>query len=325
MGRLAEEGPRLHVAAQANMASALALAGRRAEALALLDRVYPGVAAADVRESSGCLRSPVRDLGLLLSAWVEVDPTDARVASLAQQLQGLEEADRWQTTQEHAVALMALGKYARQTAGRRLPVEGEVTWAGGAEILKIGAGDTWRADPTALSGGDVTAVNYGPGHAYLYWKAAGFPRRGLPDERDSRIAVRRVVLDQEGHELSDGPVEQGQLLVVQLLVDTLGQRLDQLVIEDLLPAGLEPENVAIKTSALVPWLRKKTQAPVRHREMRDDRALFFPAAFRGAKSVYYFARAVTPGTYVWPPATASCMYDPSVRSVHGAGRLEVNE
>lgn len=325
MGRLAEETPNLDSAAVANVASALAVADRRADALEVLGSIDPSVDPTGAREASGCLRSPIRDLGLLLSAWVQVDPTDVRAAALARKLQELERSDQWRTTQEHAVALMALGKYAHETAGQRLPFEGEVTWAEGAISHQVSGVNAWQADSSTLPGGTVTAVNYGPGQGYLYWKAAGVPSRGLPSELDRRVRIRRSVLDEYGEALPEGPVEQGQLLVVKLTLDTMGQKMDQLVVEDLLPAGLEPENVAIKTSKLVLWLRAESQAPVRHREMRDDRTLVFPGAFTGTRSIYYFVRAVTPGSYIWPPASVSCMYDPSIYSVHGAGRLEVEE
>ena len=323
MGRLVEEVEDLDAAAAACLASALAVADRRPEALSVLGGMAPGLDPERPRQISGCLTSPVRDLGLLLSAWVEVDATDARAFALARRLEELEAGDRWATTHENAVALMALGKYARETQGQRLPFEGEISWGDGQVGRKVAASEMWCAEPGRLTGGKVTAVNYGPGQAYLYWKAAGVPQRGLPPEADGRVRIRRTVLDRDGHPLPHGPVSQGQLLVVELGLDTMGRQLDQLVIEDLLPAGLEPENSNLKTSEDLPWVRKQTQAPVRHREMRDDRVLIFPGAFTGKRSVYYLARAVTPGTYVWPAASVSCMYDPGIRSVHGAGTLEV--
>jgi uncharacterized protein YfaS (alpha-2-macroglobulin family) len=46
--------------------------------------------------------------------------------------------------------------------------------------------------------------------------------------------------------------------VVRLTVDTKGRLLDQLVIEDLLPAGWEIENPNLATSQQFGWLRSGT-------------------------------------------------------------------
>ncbi len=42
-----------------------------------------------------------------------------------------------------------------------------------------------------------------------------------------------------------------------------------------------------------------------------------------SNSFYYSVRAVTPGTFVQPPASAECMYDPDVASVHGGGSITI--
>ena len=37
----------------------------------------------------------------------------------------------------------------------------------------------------------------------------------------------------------------------------------------------------------------------------------------------YAVRAVTKGTFSLPPVAAECMYNPGVRSLNGAGRIEI--
>jgi uncharacterized protein YfaS (alpha-2-macroglobulin family) len=119
-------------------------------------------------------------------------------------------------------------------------------------------------------------------------------------------------------------LKQGDLVVVQITLDSSGRSLDNVAIEDLLPAGLEIENANLKTSELVPWLTVDQQTlPIRHADIRDDRMILFTGAFNGKVSYYYAARAVTVGTYVYPALCASCMYDPDVRSVNGKTTVRV--
>ncbi|MCX7005335.1 MAG: hypothetical protein NTV22_18975, partial [bacterium] len=88
-------------------------------------------------------------------------------------------------------------------------------------------------------------------------------------------------------------------------------------------AGLEIENQDLATTELIPWINRRSSLATRHVELRDDRVLAFVTSVASSNSFYYSVRAVTPGTFVQPPASAECMYDPGVVSVHGGGAITV--
>lgn len=97
------------------------------------------------------------------------------------------------------------------------------------------------------------------------------------------------------------------------------------VLEDLLPAGLEIENARLATSAAG---RPNTQTQGWRSEVRDDRLVVMGDLSRTEDGRWelrasYLARAVTPGTYVLPPLRAECMYDIAVNGVAGAGTVTV--
>jgi uncharacterized protein YfaS (alpha-2-macroglobulin family) len=98
---------------------------------------------------------------------------------------------------------------------------------------------------------------------------------------------------------------------------------ENLVIQDLLPAGLEIENPNLAVSAKTYGQEIKSSLPIRHVDRRDDRILIFAGAFRGKKTYFYTVRAVSPGTYQLPHITAEEMYDPDVFSRHGAAHILV--
>ena len=79
----------------------------------------------------------------------------------------------------------------------------------------------------------------------------------------------------------------GEVVRIDLSLDTFGNEIDHLAIQDLLPAGLEIEF-------------SNDSEYVRHREHRDDRFLIFPEAIKGVQKITYFAKAVTAGEYVLP-------------------------
>jgi uncharacterized protein YfaS (alpha-2-macroglobulin family) len=323
LNRLAEEGSLLPGSARAQAGAALALADCRDQAVRLLGPATSPPLPGRDGETGGCLRSRTRDTALLLSAWVDVDPGDPRVAKLVHALHGFRRENRWSTTQENAVALLALGKYARSLEQVHRPFEATVSWDNGRECHPVTERQAWSSEPRFEADPRIWVTNAGPGTVYAYWRSEGVVCRGLPEERDHGVVVRRRLLNAQGEPLVAPSVAQGDLLVVELTVDPLERTIDNLVLVDLLPAGLEPENPKLATSRPLPWVRRRQDLPLRNVELRDDRVLIFARAVSRRRRAYYAARCVTPGDYVHPPAVVTCMYDPDIISVSGAGRLEV--
>jgi len=117
------------------------------------------------------------------------------------------------------------------------------------------------------------------------------------------------------------------------------------VIEDLLPSGLEPVDARLKNvdpaliaklnadqstaagrkagSYFAPWFRWY-YSPWQHVELRDDRAVLY--ATRLAKGVYeyiYYARATTPGNFFVAPAHAEETYSPEIFGRSDSSRFVV--
>ena len=122
-------------------------------------------------------------------------------------------------------------------------------------------------------------------------------------------------------------IAQNERVVVALKVTEAQARYARLLVVDRLPAGLEIDNPALVDGGSVEafaWLSKDVEPA--HTEYRDDR---FVAAFDRAEgqsafiTMAYVVRAVAPGHYVYPPATAEDMYDPERYGRTAFGELEV--
>ena len=316
--RLREQSAKLNFAARVHTAAALLLAGEPRQALPLLESLPLPVARP--RTPGHLLDSDVRDAALLLAAWLDVDPENEAVARLAQYLRDRQQDGHWGNTQDDALALLAFGKLARHLPAEEQPFVGRLALPGGETRGFAATNDVrWACEPGTA--GATTVKNDGPGKMYLWAQFEGVAAAPEPEKSDV-IAVRREFLDLDGNELDPAETEQGQLIVVKLTVDPKGRELDQLVIEDLLPAGWEIENPNLATSQQFPWLKEKEEAD-RHREARDDRMLIFTGPVREPKSFHYAVRAVTPGTYALPPVTVAGMYEPEIRGVSAGGEVRV--
>ena len=317
--RLREQSSRLRFAARVHVASALLLAGEPRQATELLGQL--GLPLAYPRDIGGLLNSDVRDAALLLGAWLEVDPKQAAVAQLVQYLDSRQRDGHWGNTQDNAMALLALGKYAQRVPADKRPFTGVLSLADGAtRALSSAKSEQLVFEPGQH--GAVKVSNQGPAPMYVSARYEGVGR--VPEaEADAGVSVRRAFFTMRGDVLEPNLLEQGELLIVRLTVDTQGRTLDNLVIEELLPAGWEIENPNLVTAQQFTWIDLK-EDHARARDIRDDRLLLFTGICNGPRVFYYAVRAVTPGTSIYPPATATCMYDPQIRSVFGGKTVTIS-
>jgi uncharacterized protein YfaS (alpha-2-macroglobulin family) len=322
LSRLLRDADELDTDTQAWLIQALLASGRRAEALPWLERLTPANPAGPYRETGGALSSPVRADSLLLDAWLQVDPDSPNVPLLVNRLLQARRGGSWDTTQDNAWALLALGRYARH----RPP--GDATCS--AVALAGNHRDTWTlsetselAFPEPQGLRSLTLRNTGDKVMFFSWFAAGVPTGGsVPKEEDKGLRFRRTLIGMDGKPLAGKTFRQGDLAIVKLTLDELEGGYDNLVIEEVLPGGLELENPSLPGGyqSLIP--EDENRLSVRYLTLRDDRLIAFTGPVV-AGHLYYLVRAVTPGSYTWPPASISCMYDPEIMSLNGGGRLTV--
>ena len=183
--------------------------------------------------------------------------------------------------------------------------------------------------------------------AELTYASAVLPSK--PDDQGFFVQKRlRVVRPEELAsaaralpKVSDPRAPAGDLVLVDLLLESAEPR-EQVVIDDPLPAGLEPIDFALDTSASSQDLDRRAladpadearthrgygafrEAEGVHREQHDDKVLtFISHVDPGLYHFQYLARATTPGDFVVPPTRAECMYAPDVRGRTAATRFAV--
>jgi uncharacterized protein YfaS (alpha-2-macroglobulin family) len=208
------------------------------------------------------------------------------------------------------------------------------------------------------AGGPVSFQLLGEGQLF-YAAELRYTTTVLPREaRDEGLFVKKLVRAVRPEEIKDAvewipkksldQAPAGSLVLVDLLVESSETR-RQVVIDDPLPAGLEPIDTALDTAsktrtvqdetASLPSARDKAKsarpdaltgigAAFRtahtHREMHDDRVLtFIEELAPGRYQFRSLARATTPGHFVVPPTRVAAMYSPEVWGSTAAGSFEV--
>ncbi len=324
--------------ARFHLAAAWLAAGRRDLAADLLPAAIPAPRAD--RQLGGNLGSGVRDRAILINTLLAVDPEDARLPDLVRQLSDAGKNKGWRSTQDVAFSVMAIGRYLRQTRGQVKYDLAEVL-LNGKVIASSEAGNPliWTTDTTmnpALPGTKLQIRVAGPDAAcaHVAWLQTGV-KSTPPPPADSGLMVRRRYLDEHGKPLEANRVHSGDLVQVELSIQS-ATPLEHVVIDDLLPAGLEIENPRLEGNAAGLGVKpahkavagdgaEESPAFVAARaDMRDDRLILVGTLARAGTGTYlYTARAVTPGKYVLPPVKGECMYDLGISSLWGTGTFEV--
>ena len=299
----------LSSAALAHLCEAVAVAGDREAGAKLYDRFKPN------GERPGITRDRTTELSAWLMAAMTVGADAAETSAYAMQLAfRLKDGYTFWSTRENSLVLAALGRYWRKT-GLKPDSTARLVVGGAKSSFSTRKGKSWHK----LSAGvKVEVENPGPGSLQVFWLAEGIPLSGEVKEGDRGIVARRAIYDLEGNEVaSPYRLTQGEVYEIRLKIEG---KADDLAVADLLPAGLEIEDANLKGRTGKTYSAGKMS--VKNVERRDDRLLLF-AALSGEGEYRYLVRAVTGGTFVWPALDASRMYDSSVHSIHGGGKVTI--
>jgi uncharacterized protein YfaS (alpha-2-macroglobulin family) len=161
----------------------------------------------------------------------------------------------------------------------------------------------------------------------LRYASKELPRQ--PRERGFFIERSYHRIDPAALAAGDGrgaPAEQAQLgdyVRVELRIAAPSQR-EFVMIEDALPAGLEPVDTHLTTEFAGAARALDARAPEDHRELRDQGVrIAINDLPPGLHRYSYLARASTPGTFVVPPVRVEEMYHPDTQGLSAATQFTV--
>ncbi|MBU2547421.1 MAG: hypothetical protein KKB20_03330 [Proteobacteria bacterium] len=294
----------------------------------------------------GLMGSRARTNAVALQALLLVDPQSPHLVPLARWLVQSRRDGHWGSTQGNAMVLMAMSDYMHfmeetvpdyslmaaldyqplaQTDFRGFdtpPLERTVP----VRDIKIG-----QRVPLELS-------LDGEGTAYYTVRLRYASEKPDLEPRQSGFALTRTYTVVGGGDPSEvNPTvtfNRGDLVRVDVTLLVPSER-HWVVLDDRLPAGLEPINFNLPTApASLQRLLDQGQRTedyfrrywYEHRDIRSDRVVVFSRRLReGAYTLSYMARAVTPGRFVAPGSNAEEMYSPETYGRGNGDEIEVKQ
>jgi len=270
-----------------------------------------------VRSTGGAFNSPVRNLSIALLALLYADPDQAQAGVLARQLSTALKKESWMSTQERAFSLLALGKFSRITA--KNDIKAAITIAGGRKHNFTGA-DLVIKNEVVNEKLEINTT--GNGTLYYFWTAKGQSIDGSFVPEDKNLRVRKQFLTRDGRVIQNNQFEQNDLIVIKItLENTSSTMVENVVVTDLLPAGMEIENPRVTDIPDLNWI-KDNYTP-EHLDIRDDRIHLYTSIAHQPQTFYYVARAINTGSYQLGPVCADAMYSGEYHSIAGGGRIQI--
>jgi hypothetical protein len=299
--------------AKAHIAAALAHLGDRTRATAAFRAAENALG---FRNTGDYYQTPLRDVAGVVALAAE-SGMDQMVDRLTARLDRETRDAPMLMTQEQSFMLMAVDGLLKRAGEVKVTVNGQAL---------VGP---MMADAQRIAQG-ITFANAGGGPLYRTVSLTGIPA-SAPGAASNGFSISKRVFRMDGGSAGFGDLRQGERVIVLLEGAPEGLREHPSVLVDLLPAGLEIEQVLKQedgagygpesSDGAFPFLGRLTWTRVA--EARDDR---FVAAMdlRGERfAVGYIARAVTPGTFTLPAAQVEDMYRPGLFARTDVGRISI--
>ncbi|MES2796031.1 MAG: alpha-2-macroglobulin [Bacteroidota bacterium] len=266
----------------------------------------------DERQSGGSYSSPIRNMAMVLNTLLETDSNNLQIPTLANQLSMVVKNKGWLNTQEQAFLFLSFGKLAKQAN------KATVTATIFANKKVIGKFDGNDLMLKSGLGSQLIINSLGTGNLYYFAQSEGLSDTGKVTEIDNGLVIRKSFFNRAGQPVSPSEFTQNQLVVVKIVLSSANSLpIQNIVITDMLPAGLEIENPRISPERELIWVKDQSQPE--HFDLRDDRINYFTSIEKDPKTFYYLARAVSKGTFNMGPVSADAMYNGELRSYSGSG------
>ncbi len=265
----------------------------------------------EVTEPDETLNSDIRNTAVELLALLQMDGDKSEMAKKADRLVAFLQEHNHGTTQETSLIMTALTDYLTALASNIDSAAFEIKDERGSRVL---TGNDIYTGTYLGPNGSFAVRNTGGTNLYVNFTIKGIPTEVNAEPVSEGIALTRTIYNSKGKEHAGNTLQQGENYIIGLQINC-ERIVKNLVVADLLPAGLEIENPRLDPDAIPEGAFAGAVTPS-HLEIRDDRlVLAFKELASGAHNFYYIVRAITPGSFQHPAVEAECMYLPSV---HGS-------
>lgn len=304
----------------------------------LMEQLYETGRRATIEVPGEFGETPAAGQGQVLGLLIESNAPPEQVDKVMTSLLALRHAGLWGCVCDDAEAMNAIVLYARRqrtppdfTARATLP--GTTLRAAFHGFEKTSSSASIPYDRLPAGRSDVVLSKDGEGILH-YSVALRYQVAGTSPGTYAGIRIDRAVRAPAGNETllafglakpdSDATLVAGRVYAIDDIITT-DHPLDDVVVDDPLPAGLEAVDQTFNT-AVQYYQAGWDNWQVDYQSIHRDHVLAFAHHLQaGVYAVHYLVRSVTPGSYGWPGARAYLEYAPEEFGRTASSRLMISE
>lgn len=312
MNKLKEQ--QLGLVAKMRLAAAYALIGQQETAQSIIENVP--ITLNYYRELSYTYGSTNRDKGIILETLLLLKQ-DSKAYPLAIELSKALSNNSWMSTQETAVALMALSKMSIEK-GKGDNVKVKYTLGGDSKSLS--SEKTVLRDQLKINDGDnsldIDNASKNPVYASVVLK--GIPPQGEEKTFNNNINMTVTYIGTNGQVLDPENMKKGTDFRVEVVISNPGVRgeLKELALTQIFPSGWEIQNERFEGTS--------EKSNFDYQDIRDDRVItYFSLNANSSKEFTLKLTATYAGRYYMPGPYCEAMYDNTIAAGQKGGWVDV--
>ncbi|HUU01621.1 MAG TPA: MG2 domain-containing protein [Myxococcota bacterium] len=336
----------LSVYGQALSAMALLEMGKQESAVALTGRIDLAVNKSangawwgDDRGGPGWESDPVETTAAALRALVTLKPGSLNIGQAVRWLMSVRQGDRWHSTRDTAMVVFSLVDYLKKQGAAEYLARVDLVLNDQQRAKKdFGPEDVFKPSVTLLRdapariGKNLVHISR-QGKGVLFYNVAinYFGRQEQITAQGERLRIRRSMFALDKTLVGEswrfrtkplaGKASPGDELLVVLEI-AAAQNTDYVMIEDPLPAGVQP----IESDHGYALPGYELRQPGLHREISDQHVAFFISRLKkGRRKIAYLVRAAVPGVFRVMPARVLPMYDPQFGGNSASGIVQIED
>ena len=315
------------------LAAAYQLAGVNRTASSLLRNV--GQKVTDYNEFGGTYGSGMRDKAIILDMSLLFERLDDAKTLTDELAQVLSTRD-WYSTQTTGYMLLAIGKYIKKIEGDQDSplLSGSISLPGGEKRTFSTNEISFHQDIESGFGESIevqldnkSTVN----RAYITLAWDGIPLKSDVTDESKNLTLSVNWLDEDGMPTDPSLLTQGATFWGHFQVSKPGfsQRIDEVALTQVLPAGWEIENIRLSQEQMPPWMSKWRLNRQEFLDIRDDRIMWFfdlPGRYRDRDETLDFVvklNAVTVGEFFLPATLLEAMYNNNFKATKAGKKVIV--
>ena len=314
MNKLKEQ--QLDLTAKMRLAAAYALIGQVETAKALIQN--SPIKLEPYRELSFTYGSDLRDKAIVLETLVLLND-DSNGFRLAREISNSLSGNRWLSTQETAVSLLALSKMSMQSK-ERSDVSLRYTINGKTEKITTEKPIARSVLQIKEGNNNITYENLSTKPMFVNLSLTGIPPLGEEKTFESNITMKVAYLSNDGNVISPEQLKKGTDFKCEVTVFNPGVRgeVKEVALTQIFPSGWEIQNTRLESG------ENTTSSNFDYQDIRDDRVItYFSLKPNESKKFSVKLTATYAGKFYMPGPYCEAMYDNTIASYKKGGWVRV--